>query len=368
MAPVIQVLDKFTSQIVSRVCVSAQHREMLDQILSDFKINPDYDLDVMRQGQSPTQVAAIILMKLEPILAEERPDWVLVQGDTTTTMAASLAAFHAGIKVGHIEAGLRTHDKMHPFPEEMNRTITGVLADLHFAPTPTARENLLNANVSPHRVLVTGNTVIDALRIMDQHTSDMLTGFNFDIPWHKRILLATVHRRESFGKPLESICMALHEIANKFVDNAHIVIPVHRNRNVRDTLFRLLDGTEGISLIPPLDYLPFIQLLKRSYLVLTDSGGLQEEAPWLGKPVLVLRDVTERPEATDTGVTKVVGTLHKNIVDEVTILLSDTIRYRSMARRVSPYGDGFAANRIVHAILHNQKIIPAFMHAEGHTT
>ncbi len=364
MAPVIRELDNANDRIVSRVCVTAQHREMLDQVLSDFSIRPDHDLDIMRQGQSPSQVAAAVLAKLEPVLAEEKPDWVFVQGDTTTTMAASIAAFHGRIKVGHIEAGLRTHDKTRPFPEEANRLIAGVLADLHFAPTRGARQNLLNAKVAPDAVVVTGNTVIDALRIMDQYPADMLARLNLDIPWQKRILLVTTHRRESLGEPLESICMALRSIAGRFHDSVHIVIPVHRNRHVRDTVHRLLVGVQGITLIEPLDYLPFVQLLKRSFLVLTDSGGLQEEAPWLGKPVLVLRDVTERSEAVETGVVKMVGTGYDRVLEEATTLLTDDKAYRGMARRVSPYGDGFAARRIVNAVLQDRQQAPVNQHFE----
>lgn len=350
MAPVIKELEQHSDQIVSRVCVTAQHRQMLDQVLAIFRIVPDYDLNLMKEAQSPTQVVASVFSNLESILMTEHPDWVLVQGDTTTAMAASIATFYAGVKVGHIEAGLRTNDKTQPFPEEMNRRIAGVVADLHFAPTEKARDNLLRENVPVNTILVTGNPVIDALHMVEKLPYTLESGPLAGIPWEKRIILVTAHRRENFGQPLESICEALREIAQRFRSSVHIVFPVHLNPHVWKTVHRLLDDVPGITLMPPLDYLSLVQLLKRSYLVLTDSGGLQEEAPSLGKPVLVLRNTTERIEALEAGTVKLVGTVYQNIIDETVCLLDNAQAYEQMAQAVNPYGDGQAAKRIVAAL------------------
>jgi UDP-N-acetylglucosamine 2-epimerase (non-hydrolysing) len=351
MAPVIQELVRHADQITSRVCVTAQHRQMLDQVLELFQIVPDHDLNVMQDAQSPIQVAATVLSKLEPILRAEHPDWVLIQGDTTTVMAASIAAFYAQVKVGHVEAGLRTHDKTQPFPEEVNRRVAGVVADLHFAPTENARVNLLREYVPAETIFLTGNPVIDALHTVANLPYHLESGPLADIPWEKRIILVTAHRRENFGQPLESICKALQETALRYHSNVHIVYPVHMNPHVWGPVHQLLGGIPGITLIPPLDYLPLVQLLQRSYLVLTDSGGLQEEAPSLGKPVLVLRSTTERPEAIEAGTVKMVGTVSQRIVDETARLLDDAQAYRCMAQAVNPYGDGQAARRIVNALL-----------------
>jgi UDP-N-acetylglucosamine 2-epimerase (non-hydrolysing) len=351
MAPIIRELARHAGRITSLVCVTAQHRQMLDQVLDLFQIIPDYDLDVMHEAQTPTQVAASVLAKLEPILAAEQPNWVLIQGDTTTVMAASLAAFYARIKVGHVEAGLRTHDKIQPFPEEINRRVAGVVADLHFAPSTRARDNLLSECVPAQNIILSGNPVIDALHAvcaMPYHPEpDPLAS----IPSDRRIMLVTAHRRENTGLPLISICGALRELACRYRDSLHIVYPVHLNPRIREPVHRILSDIPGISILPPLDYQPLVQLLRRSYLVLTDSGGLQEEASSLGKPVLVLRNTTERPEAVEAGTARLVGTACQRIVDETARLLDDVQVYQHMAHAINPYGDGQAARRIVNALL-----------------
>lgn len=351
MAPVIQELARYPDQIISRVCVTGQHRQMLDQVLELFSITPDYDLNVMQEVQSPTQVAASVLAKLEPILRAERPDWVLIQGDTTSVMAATLAAFYAGVKVGHIEAGLRTYDKTQPFPEEGNRRVAGVVADLHFAPTIGARNNLLSERVPPESILVTGNPVIDALYAACSMRYNPFPDPLAALPTNRRILLVTAHRRENAGLPLLSICNALRELAHRYRDSVHIVYPVHPNPSIAEPVHTHLDGISNITLLPPLDYLSLVHLLQRSYLVLTDSGGLQEEGPSLGKPVLVLRNTTERPEAVEAGTVKLVGTICEHIVAESSQLLDDVQAYQRMAQAINPYGDGYAARRIVDALV-----------------
>lgn len=350
LAPVISELKRRGDQFVCRVCVTAQHREMLDDVLRLFAIAPDYDLDVMREAQSPAYVAAAVLTKLEAVVKEERPDWILVQGDTTTTMAAALAAFYQRVRVGHVEAGLRTHNKWQPFPEEINRRITDLVTDMHFAPTQRARNNLLEEGVPESDVVLTGNTVIDALldvtgRPLDSDSS--LQGLGGE---GQRLILVTAHRRESFGPPFENICRAVAEIARAYND-VHVVYPVHPNPEVSGPAHDKLGGVPNVSLLPPLDYLSLAHLMKRSYLILTDSGGIQEEAPSLGVPVLVLRDVTERPEAVEAGAAKIVGTDHIRIVTEARRLLDDQDEYSRMARTVNPYGDGHAAERIARALL-----------------
>jgi UDP-N-acetylglucosamine 2-epimerase (non-hydrolysing) len=351
MAPIIRELARYPGQITSRVCVTAQHRQMLDQVLDLFKIVPDYDLNVMQDAQSPTLVAATILAKLEPILRAEQPEWVLVQGDTTTVMVAALAAFHARVKVGHVEAGLRTHDKNQPFPEEVNRRVASILADLHFAPTAGARNNLLSEHVPAESIILTGNPVIDALYAVCKMPYNPASDPLETIPCNRRILLVTAHRRENFGLPLVSICNALQTIAYRYQDSVHIVYPVHPNPRIWEPVHRLLGDIAGITLMPPLDYLSLVQLLQRCYLVLSDSGGLQEEAPGLGKPVLVLRNTTERPEAVEAGTVKLVGTACQRIVNETACLLDEDPAYKRMAQAINPYGDGQAAHRIVNALL-----------------
>ena len=350
MAPVIKELARRPGLVRSRVCATAQHREMLDQILAVFGVAPDYDLDLMRGARTCTQVASAALARLEPVLEAERPDWVLVQGDTTTVMAASVAAFYARVRVGHVEAGLRTHDPRQPFPEEGNRRVAGCLADLHFAPTERARENLLRENVPPRRVVVTGNPVVDALREMSEAACacDPPPG---EIPAGARVVLVTAHRRENFGAPLESICRALGELARRYEGDVRVVYLVHRNPHVWETAHRLLGGAPGVTLLPPVDYLTLVRLLRRCHLVLTDSGGLQEEAPCLGKPLLVLRDKTERPEALEAGCVKLVGTDSARIVAEASRLLDCRQTYARMSRPTFVYGDGHAARRIVDALL-----------------
>ena len=350
MAPVIHELEKYPDQIQSVVCVTAQHREMLDQVLDLFKIIPDIDLDLMRAGQSLCELTARVFTALDPILKREAPDWVLVQGDTTTVMAASLVAFYHRVKVGHVEAGLRTFDKWQPFPEEINRKVAGVIADLHFAPTKTSKENLLREGVDSKRVFVTGNPVIDALQLAAEMPYDLDSEPLLNIPWKKRILLVTAHRRENLGEPLENICRALLELIQKYKD-IHVVYPVHHNPQVRDPVYRLLGDQQGITLLPPLEYLTLVQLMKRSYLVLTDSGGIQEEAPGLGIPVLVLREVTERPEAVEAGTVRLVGTDQLQIIKETEKLLTKDALYRKMSRSINPYGDGNASERIVNNLL-----------------
>jgi UDP-N-acetylglucosamine 2-epimerase (non-hydrolysing) len=350
MAPVIKELERHSDKIISRVCVTAQHREMLDQVLTLFGIIPDYDLNLMHPNQSLSALTARVFKELDAVLAQEQPDWVLVQGDTTTVMAASLVAFYHQVKVGHVEAGLRTYDKWQPFPEEINRKVAGVVADLHFAATETARANLLREGVDPAAIHVTGNPVIDALKIVADMPYDADSGPLKGIPWDKRILLVTAHRRENFGEPLENICAALREIAMQYTEDVQIVYPVHLNPNVQELVYRLIGDVPNITLLLPLDYLPMVQLMKRCYLVLTDSGGIQEEAPGLGKPVLVLRRKTERPEAVEAGTVHLVGTDPVQIVSWVQRLLGDPANYDGMAQAVNPYGDGRAAARIVRTL------------------
>ncbi|MGE0887060.1 MAG: non-hydrolyzing UDP-N-acetylglucosamine 2-epimerase [Blastocatellales bacterium] len=353
MAPVVKALSKEPGRIESVVCVTAQHRQMLDQVLSLFDIAPDYDLNLMRPDQSLAQITAASLTELDRVISQEKPDWVLTQGDTTTAMVGALAAFYHRVKVGHVEAGLRTWDKYQPFPEEINRKIADAVCDLHFAPTELARENLLRESVNETSIIVTGNTVIDALLEVAAKDFDWDSSELAAIPRDKRIILVTAHRRENFGQPFRQICQALKEIATNFAD-VHLVYPVHLNPNVQQVVQAELRGIENISLLEPLDYLPLVQLMKASYLALTDSGGLQEEAPGLGKPVLVLREVTERPEGVEAGTVKLVGTDKDRIVSETARLLTDSIEYERMARAVNPYGDGHASHRIVTSLLSSQ--------------
>lgn len=340
----------------AKVCVTGQHREMLDQVLSLFDLKPDYDLNIMKPGQDLTDVTAGILTGLKPVLAEFKPDIVLVHGDTATTFAASLAAYYQQIPVGHVEAGLRTGNIYSPWPEEGNRKLTGALATLHFAPTETSRQNLLNEGVGEERILVTGNTVIDALLdvVAKLEASQSLQAqfsqqFNF-LRADKKLILVTGHRRESFGGGFERICRALVDTA-KAHPEVQVVYPVHLNPNVREPVNRLLQGIENVHLIEPLDYLPFVYLMNRAHLILTDSGGIQEEAPSLGKPVLVMRDTTERPEAVEAGTVKLVGTDTDMIVKHLNLLLSDETAYAAMSRAHNPYGDGRACSRIQEGLL-----------------
>ncbi|HBG07020.1 MAG: UDP-N-acetylglucosamine 2-epimerase [Geobacteraceae bacterium GWC2_58_44] len=353
MAPVIKELERHPALFQSRVCVTAQHREMLDQVLTLFDIRPDYDLDIMKPGQDLFDVTSSVLLGLRGVLQAERPDLVLVHGDTTTSMAASLASFYAKVRVGHVEAGLRTGNKWAPFPEEMNRRVTGAVADLHFAPTQAARDNLLREGTPEASVFVTGNTVVDALLAVSQKLSDdaglqerFRSEFSMLDP-QRKLILVTGHRRENFGAGFENICQALHDIAVSRPD-LEILYPVHLNPNVQEPVKRILGGggPGNIHLIEPVDYLPFVYLMGRSYLIITDSGGVQEEAPSLGKPVLVMRETTERPEAVAAGTVRMVGTDRDQIVAQAILLLDDAEAYRSMSVVHNPYGDGRAAPRI----------------------
>lgn len=364
MAPVVRALSQ-SPEIESRVVVTAQHRQMLDQVLNLFQISPDRDLDLMRNDQSLASLTASIFTHLDPVLSDLRPDWVLVQGDTTTVMAAALLAYYHRIRVGHVEAGLRTGDKWQPFPEEINRKVAGVVADLHFAPTEWSRQNLLNEGVPDHMIAVTGNPVIDALQFVAaqppgdeicslfnrlgllEHGIRTLPGRS-DQPM---LVTVTAHRRENFGQPLEEICLALRALAKEYAGRIRIVYPVHLNPNVQGPVYRLLSGIPQITLLPPLDYLPMVHLLQRSTLVLTDSGGLQEEAPGLGVPVLVLRSVTERPEGVTAGTVRLVGTASDDIIQESRRLLDHPDQYEQMAHAANPYGDGHAAEHILSALL-----------------
>lgn len=357
MAPVIKELERHPEAFQSLVCVTAQHRHMLDQVLDLFEIRPDYDLDIMRPGQDLFDITCAVLKGLKPVLERERPDLVLVHGDTSTTMGACLAAFYCRIRVGHVEAGLRTHDLSSPFPEEMNRRVAGALADLHFTPTQASRENLLREGVSGEAIMVTGNTVIDALlSVTDRFDGDpqlaakCARDFSYLDP-QKKLLLVTGHRRENFGPGFEQICLALAEIARRN-PQVEILYPVHLNPNVQEPVRRILGQEEldNVHLVDPLDYLPFVYLLERSYLILTDSGGVQEEAPSLGKPVLVMRETTERPEAVAAGTVKLVGTDRRAITRETELLLNDRSAYQAMSLAHNPYGDGRAASRIVGAL------------------
>ena len=358
MAPLVHALEK-DPDFEAKVCVTAQHREMLDQVLNLFSIVPDYDLNIMQPGQGLTEITCRILEGLKPILAEFKPDVVLVHGDTTTTIATSLAAFYQRIPVGHVEAGLRTGDLYSPWPEEANRTLTGRLAMYHFAPTENSRQNLLREAIPENRIFVTGNTVIDALiwvrdRVLanDELRAELAEHYPF-LSSDKKMILVTGHRRESFGRGFERICHALAEIAAAN-QNVQIVYPVHLNPNVSEPVNRILGHVENVFLIEPQDYMPFVWLMNHAWLILTDSGGIQEEAPSLGKPVLVMRETTERPEAITAGTVRLVGTDPQRIVEEVTRLLHDDNEYQTMSRAHNPYGDGQACGRILHALKNNR--------------
>jgi UDP-N-acetylglucosamine 2-epimerase (non-hydrolysing) len=364
MAPVVRALSR-TPGVESLVCVTAQHRQMLDQVLDLFEVYPNIDLNLMRPNQSLAELTAAVFTHLDPVLQRLKPDWVLVQGDTTTVMAAALLAYYHRIQVGHVEAGLRTGDKWQPFPEEINRRVASVVTDLHFAPTDWARQNLLREDVPDSHIVVTGNPVIDALQSITNlppteevtHLLEVLglveNPFSKDHhdPASARLVLITAHRRENFGKPLEDICRAISCLSETYGDSVRFVYPVHLNPNVQEPVYRLLGHLPNLTLLPPLDYLPWINLIKRATLILTDSGGLQEEAPGLGVPVLVLREVTERPEGIQAGTVRLVGTDTDRIVTETRRLLDDPQAHAAMAQATNPYGDGHAAPRIVQALL-----------------
>ena len=357
MAPLVKHLENIQG-IDSRVCVTAQHRQMLDQVLDLFDIRPDHDLNVMRPGQDLYSITSEILHAIRVVYEQEKPDVVLVHGDTSTTFAASLAAFYQRIPVGHVEAGLRTGNLYSPWPEEANRKLTGALARLHFAPTPTSRDNLLRENVPQSHIVVTGNTVIDALLTVQSKLkgSELLSrNLRGQFPFLRdgaRLLLITGHRRENFGDGFERICEAIRQVADRYPE-MDIVYPVHLNPNVRGPVNRRLSDVPNIHLIEPLDYLPFVYLMTRSTIILTDSGGVQEEAPSLGKPVLVMRDTTERPEAVEAGTVRLVGTDVNAIVGGVCLLLENEAEYQRMSFAHNPYGDGRACERIAQALLSN---------------
>ncbi|MCD6356538.1 MAG: UDP-N-acetylglucosamine 2-epimerase (non-hydrolyzing) [Anaerolineaceae bacterium] len=350
LAPVIQELEK-DPHFKSIVVATAQHREMLDQVLRLFNIKPDRDLNLMRKNQDLASLTASIFTHLDSVLESLKPDWLLVQGDTTTVMAAALNAYYRHIKIGHVEAGLRTGNKWQPFPEEINRQIASVVADLHFAPTEWARDNLLRENINDNQIKVTGNTIIDALQqITKLSTPQEITTFLTKkgiLSGKKRLLFITAHRRENFGEPIQQICTALKALASKYQDTLEIIYPVHMNPNITQPVHELLGGISNISLLPPQEYLSQIQLLKHAYMILTDSGGIQEEATGLGIPCLILREVTERPEGIEAGVLKLVGTAVEDIISESENLLNNQSVYQAMSHAANPYGDGTAAKKII---------------------
>jgi UDP-N-acetylglucosamine 2-epimerase len=352
MAPLVKCLEK-TPEVESIVCVTAQHREMLDQVLHIFDLHPDYDLNIMRPRQTLAGITTRALEGLSEVIAEAKPDIVLVHGDTTTTFAGALAAYYNQVKVGHVEAGLRTYDKYQPFPEEMNRTLTGALTDLHFSPTPLAKEHLLKENISPKKIFITGNTVIDALKttIEDDYrfTVEELNDIDFQA---KRVIAITAHRRENLGEPLKNICNAVKRLVLQNED-VEVVYAVHKNPAVTEVVYDILGGTPRVHLLDPLDLKDMHNLMCRSYFVMTDSGGLQEEVPSMGKPVLVLRNVTERPEGIDAGTLKLAGTDEQTIYDMASTLLHQQEEYEKMAQAKNPFGDGYASERIVQAILYH---------------
>lgn len=351
MCPLVLAMRRYPEYIRPIVAVTAQHREMLDQVLDLFGIKPDYDLNIMTAGQTLYDVTSRALTGLKPVLEEARPDMVLVHGDTTTTFAGALAAFYAQIPVGHVEAGLRTGNKYSPYPEEMNRKLTGAIADMHFAPTATSKNNLLRENVRPDSILVTGNTVIDALQTTvrsDYHFED--ADFNKVFASGHRLILMTTHRRENLGEPMRHVYRALKSVLETHAD-VEAIFPVHKNPRVREIVNQELGHLDRVHLIEPMEYEPFANLMARVDIVLTDSGGIQEEAPALGKPVLVLRDTTERPEAVEAGTVQLVGTAYEDVLRETNLLLDDAEHYRAMAEAANPYGDGQACERIIRAIL-----------------
>ena len=367
MAPLVKEFQRYTDDYKTVVCVTGQHREMLDQVLQIFEIKPDYDLNIMKQGQDLYDVTARVLIGLRDVLKVVSPDVVLVHGDTTTSMAAALAAFYQQIPVGHVEAGLRTHNIYSPWPEEINRQLTGRIATYHFAPTPLSRQNLLNEGVEPAHIHVTGNTVIDALywvvdriksdRALSQTLSEELLHSGYDVnrlSQGKKLVLITGHRRENFGDGFMRICKAIKTLVEQYPE-VDFVYPMHLNPNVRKPIHEAFDGRlyDNMYFIEPLEYLSFVYLMEKSTIVLTDSGGIQEEAPGLGKPVLVMRDTTERPEALDAGTVKLVGTDYDKIVGEVSRLIDDPLYYKTMSEAVNPYGDGKACERIIHFFKQN---------------
>ena len=364
MCPLVLEMGKYPDYIEPIVAVTAQHREMLDQVLELFNIKPDYDLNIMASGQTLYDITTRALTGLKEVIEEAKPDMVLVHGDTTTTFAGALAAFYAQVPVGHVEAGLRTGNKYSPYPEEMNRKLTGSIADMHFAPTSTSKANLLKENVNPETILVTGNTVIDALQTTVKADYEFADAeFNKIFARGNRLILMTTHRRENLGEPMRNVYKALRKVLETHAD-VEAIFPVHKNPKVREIVQEELGGLDRVHLIEPMDYEPFANLMGKVDIVLTDSGGIQEEAPALGKPVLVLRDTTERPEAVDAGTVKLIGTAYEDVLRETNLLLDDSAHYKKMAEAVNPYGDGKACERIIRAILQkngfNVKILSEF--------
>ena len=364
MCPLVLEMGKYPDYIEPIVAVTAQHREMLDQVLELFNIKPDYDLNIMASGQTLYDITTKALNGLKEVIEEAKPDMVLVHGDTTTTFAGALAAFYAQVPVGHVEAGLRTGKKYSPYPEEMNRKLTGSIADMHFAPTSTSKANLLKENVNPETILVTGNTVIDALETTVKADYEFADAeFNKIFARGNRLILMTTHRRENLGEPMRNVYKALRKVLETHAD-VEAIFPVHKNPKVREIVQEELGGLDRVHLIEPMDYEPFANLMGKVDIVLTDSGGIQEEAPALGKPVLVLRDTTERPEAVDAGTVKLIGTEYEDVLRETNLLLDDAEHYKKMAEATNPYGDGKACERIIRAILqkngYNIKILSEF--------
>jgi UDP-N-acetylglucosamine 2-epimerase (non-hydrolysing) len=360
MAPLVKEFELHKEEIIAKVCITAQHREMLDQVLTIFDIHPDYDLNIMKPGQDLYDITSRVLLGMRDVLTEFKPDLVLVHGDTTTSASAALAAFYQQIPVGHVEAGLRTGNIFAPWPEEMNRMITRCLTQYHFSPTETSKQNLLKENVKEEQILVTGNTVIDSLKLviarirnsplLQGEIEETIRSKGYDIRRNKKLILITGHRRENFGDGFINICSAIKEIALQYPE-VDLLYPVHLNPNVQKPVYELLEGLNNVTLCDPLEYLPFVYLMDKSFIILTDSGGIQEEAPSLGKPVLVMRDTTERPEAVEAGTVKLVGTDKETICREIIRLIEEPEYYNSMSRAHNPYGDGKAVKRIVHYIL-----------------
>ena len=364
MCPLVLEMGKYPDYIEPIVAVTAQHREMLDQVLELFNIKPDYDLNIMASGQTLYDITTKALNGLKEVIEEAKPDMVLVHGDTTTTFAGALAAFYAQVPVGHVEAGLRTGNKYSPYPEEMNRKLTGSIADMHFAPTSTSKANLLKENVNPETILVTGNTVIDALETTVKADYEFADAeFNKIFARGNRLILMTTHRRENLGEPMRNVYKALRKVLETHAD-VEAIFPVHKNPKVREIVQEELGGLDRVHLIEPMDYEPFANLMGKVDIVLTDSGGIQEEAPALGKPVLVLRDTTERPEAVEAGTVKLIGTEYEDVLRETNLLLDDAEHYKKMSEATNPYGDGKACERIIRAILqkngYNIKILSEF--------
>lgn len=354
MAPIVKELEK-RKGIESIICITAQHRQMLDQVLNLFDIKPDYDLNIFKPGQTLTEITTRALKGLEEVIIKEKPDVLLVQGDTTTVFAGALAAFYQKVKIGHVEAGLRSGNLYSPYPEEANRKLTGVLTDFHFAPTERNRQNLLKEDYPDEKIFITGNTVIDALQyaVKEDYIFDMDLLNNLDYS-NKRVILLTSHRRENIGKPMENVFTAIRDIVEKYED-VELVYPMHLNPKVREIANKILSNNNRIHLIEPLDYEPMANLMAKVHLIVTDSGGLQEEGPTFGKPVLVVREETERPEGIEAGTAKLVGTKYKNVFDELNLLLSNEDEYNKMANAVNPYGDGKASERIVDVLVNSER-------------